>query len=327
MFLSVIIPTRNRASYLSRVLESLTRQTYPINKFEVMVVDNGSTDSTRDICASFAQKMPQLQYLCEETPGLHAGRHRGMITANADILVFGDDDIQASPTWLEGIAEAFSDRQVVLAGGKNLPKFQLDPPAWIRRMWEKERKGGRILPYLSILDLGDEMREIPPYHVFGCNFSIRKVVLIEAGGFHPDAMPPELIRYRGDGETHVARYIAERGFKALYHPKASVHHLVPMDRMTESYFVKRAFLQGISDSYTELRSRKKRSPLKNLYLKVMHRLLLGLKFIRKARIQTGYVGGYCYHQDQVRKDPELYRWVMRETYISSTSDSAQTPGR
>ncbi|MCU0595353.1 MAG: glycosyltransferase [Desulfobacterota bacterium] len=292
MFLSLVIPTRNRVRYLSGALESLTLQTYPRDMFEVIIVDNGSTDNTREIPASFADKIPHLRYVCEETPGLHAGRHRGMATAKADILVFGDDDIQASPTWLEGIAEAFCDEQVVLVGGKDLPRFQQEPPLWIKRMWEKGRDGARMLPYLSIMDLGDEVKAISPYYVFGCNFSIRKAVLIEAGGFHPDAMPPELLRYRGDGETHVARYLEGRGLKALYHPKASVHHLVPTERMTESYFVKRAFLQGISDSYADLRSRKKPLPLKNLYFKARHRLLLGMKFIRKARIQTGYVRGY-----------------------------------
>ena len=314
MFVSVIIPTRDRAQCLSGALESLTRQTYPIDRFEVIVVDNGSKDNTREICACFAARIPQLRYLYEESPGLHAGRHCGMKAAKSEILVYCDDDIEAFPTWLEGIAEAFHDQQVVLAGGKNLPKFQSETPAWIRRMWRRSRKGGRMLPYLSILDLGDEIKEISPYYFFGCNFSIRKSVLLKAGGFHPDAMPTELIRYRGDGETHVARYILEHGSKAIYHPKASVHHLIPMHRLTESYFTKRAFSQGISDSYTDFRNNQSNSMRKQYFFRFAIRFLQILKVNRKARIQIGYFQGYCYHQDEVRKDPELYSWVMRETY-------------
>jgi len=315
MFLSAIIPTRNRARYLSGALESLTRQTYPRDNFEVIIVDNGSTDNTREVCASFTDRIPQLRYLYEETAGLHAGRHRGMKTANSDILVYGDDDIEATPTWLEGVAEAFGEKGVVLVGGKVLPKFESEPPVWITRTWEKGHQGGRVLPYLSILDLGDEIKEISPYYVFGCNFSIRKSVLLEVGGFHPDAMPPELIRYRGDGETHIARYIMEHGYKALYHPKVSVHHLVPTDRLSESYFFKRAFNQGISDSYTDIRSKNSKSLWKPHCFKFTHRLLVILRNIRQARIQVGYLQGYCYHQDEVRNDPELYGWVMRETYV------------
>jgi len=314
MFLSVTIPTRNRAQYLSGVLESLTRQTYPMDRFEVLVVDNGSTDKTQEICSSFADRIPQLRYLFEGTPGLHAARHLGLKEAKSDLLVYGDDDIEAFPTWLEGIADAFGDERVVLVGGKNLPKFQTEPPAWILRMWEKDRQGGRMLPYLSIIDLGDEIKGISPYYVFGCNFSIRKSVLLEAGGFHPDAMPNDLIRYRGDGETHVAQYIIEHDYKAVYHPETSVHHLIPMHRLTESYFTKRAFSQGISDSYTDFRNNQSNSMRKQYLFRLAIRLLQILKVIRKARIQIGYFQGYCYHQDEVRKDPELYSWVMRETY-------------
>ena len=315
MFASVVIPTRDRAQHLSGALESLTRQTYPRDRFEVIVVDNGSTDDTREVCSSFMNRIPQFRYLYEETAGLHAARHLGLKEAKSDLLVYGDDDIEAFPTWLEGIVDAFGDKRVVLVGGKNLPKFQIEPPVWILRMWEKDRQGGRMLPYLSIIDLGDEIKGISPYYVFGCNFSIRKSVLLEAGGFHPDAMPNDLIRYRGDGETHVAQYIIEHDYKAVYHPETSVHHLIPMDRLNEPYFFKRAFSQGISDSYTYIRSKKSISLWKLRYFKLMHRLLLILPFIRKARIQIGYLEGYCYHQEKVRNDPGLYAWVMRETYL------------
>jgi len=315
MFFSVIIPTRNRAGYLANALQSLTRQTYSLEQFEVIVVDNGSTDNTREICSYFANRIPQLRYLYEESPGLHAARHRGMKTSKSEILVYGDDDIEAFPTWLEGIAEAFGDERIVLAGGKNLPKFERQPPAWILRMWGKDRRLNRILPYLSLLDLGDEVKGVSPYYVFGCNFSIRKSVLLEAGGFHPDAMPRDSIRYRGDGETHVARFIVEKGYQALYHPKASVHHLVPAERLSESHFLERAFTQGISDSYTAIRRKKNTSIWRLRYFKSLGRLILVLKVFRQVRLRAGYLKGFCYHQDEVTRDPGLYDWVTRETYI------------
>jgi glycosyltransferase involved in cell wall biosynthesis len=315
MFASVVIPTRDRAQHLSGALESLTRQTYPRDKFEVIVVDNGSTDGTREVCTSFMNRIPQFRYLYEETAGLHAGRHRGMKTAKSDILVYADDDIEAFPMWLEGIAEAFCDEQVVLVGGKNLPKFEQEPPVWILRMWKKDHQGGRMLPYLSILDLGDEVKVISPYCVFGCNFSIRKSILLEAGGFHPDAMPPDLIRYRGDGETHVARYIIEHDYKAVYHPNASIYHIISSDRMTEKYFVRRAFSQGISDSYTEIRTKKARSFLTNYRFHLKRRLLMTLACIRRDKIKVGYFKGYSYHQEQVMNDLSLYDWVTRKSYL------------
>ena len=182
----------------------------------------------------------------------------GLKFANSDILVYADDDIEAFPTWLEGIAEAFEDKDVVLVGGKNLPKFESEPPDWISKMWEKDENGNRMLGYLSILDLGDEIKTINPFHVFGCNFAVRKQTLLDAGGFHPDAFPQELIRFRGDGESHVSSFIKSKGYKAVYNPKASVYHCVPNSRMTVEYFCRRAYNQGISDSYTAIRRSKDR---------------------------------------------------------------------
>jgi len=313
MFLSVIIPTRNRARHLQGALFSLRGQTHGGESFEVLVVDNGSTDNTREVCETCRAFLPNFQYLYESHPGLHMGRHLGMKRAQADILVYADDDIEAFPTWLEGIAEAFCDEQVVLVGGKNLPKFESEPPVWIRRMWENEHQGGRVIPYLSILDLGDEVKRVNPYYIFGCNFSIRKSLLLEAGGFHPDAMPPELIRYRGDGETHVSRFIIIQGYKALYHPKASVYHLVPTERTTVDYFCHRAWLQGISDSYTAIRDGRC-SFLS--YLVGLSRTAKML-FSRKptSTFFLHYLKGFLYHQREVKGDPALRDWVMKESYL------------
>jgi glycosyltransferase involved in cell wall biosynthesis len=348
IFLSVIIPTRNRAKYLSAALESLTKQTYPVEQFEVLVVDNGSTDNTREVCFSFKNTIPNLRYFYEETPGLHVGRHLGMKMAKSEILAYADDDIEAFPTWLEGIAESFQDKEVVLVGGKNLPKFEAEPPDWILKMWEKNRDGNRILGFLSIMDLGEEIKTVNPCFLYGCNFSIRKTVLLEAGGFHPDAMPQELIRYRGDGESHVSRYILDKGYKATFHPKASIYHVVSSSRLTEEYFCRRAYNQGISDSYTQLRSqhienayKKLRSHklvcyfqrLKEMTIIELYRVVirhLRNKFLQNdstsyteihKKLTRAYNAGYNYHQEMVKKDMKLFQYDLQEHYYNATFDS------
>ena len=255
MRLSVVIPTKNRSDLLSENLESLLAQTLPSEEFEVIIVDNGSTDNTKEIISSFKDKIENLKYFYIEKPGLHVGRHKGLKEATSDILVYADDDIVAFPEWLEGIWESFQDERVVLVGGKNLPKWEGEPPYWIYEMWMNINEYGHALGHLSILDFGDEIIEIDPVYVWGCNFSIRKNVLLEAGGFHPDGFPQEMIMYRGDGETYISEYIRNRGLKALYNPKASVNHFVPRSRMTLDYFCKRSFNQGISNSYSEIRNK------------------------------------------------------------------------
>jgi radical SAM superfamily enzyme YgiQ (UPF0313 family)/glycosyltransferase involved in cell wall biosynthesis len=303
--ISVIIPTRNREKYLQNLLNSLTRQIYPRAGFEVIVVDNGSDDASADVCRSFLEGIPGLRRLCDPRPGLHVGRHAGFLSSSGEILVFADDDIEASPSWLMGIAESFRDPSVALVGGRVLPKFEVPPPPWLRELCLKTDSGWS-LGWLSLLDFGDFAHEIAHEFVWGCNFAIRKSVLKEIGGFHPDAFPQELIRYRGDGETAVALAVKRMGLKAWYHPTASVFHYIPKERLTPEYIYQRAFNQGISDSYSRIRKsgtlEEKRTPPAH------HQSIHGV-------IERGHTEGYNYHQRLVQVDTRLLQWVLKESYL------------
>ena len=312
MKLSIIIPTKNRAEVLRNALVSIVNQTLSKFFFEVIIVDNGSIDDTKNIVNSFIEKIDHLVYIYDENPGLHIGRHLGLLAAKTDILVYADDDIEATPTWLEGVMESFEDESCALVGGKNIPNFESTQPDWILNMW---KKGGeqKVLGHLSILDFGDTIQEINPYYVFGCNFSIRKSVLLEAGGFHPDGMPQEIIKYRGDGESYVSRYIMDKGYKTIYNPKASVYHLCSKNRMTKKYFAQRSFNQGISDSYTAIRSGQTRGLIK-AKLKIM---ILKYLFAKDVQMEEQYIAGYEYHQNEAKNDPSLIEWIKRENYIKN----------
>lgn len=324
--LSVIIPTRNRAIYLERALESITGQTFPLNRFEIIVVDNGSSDTTREVAAGYATKFAGIRYLRENKPGLHNARHAGMREAQSEFLVYVDDDIEAFPGWLEGVWQGFARHNAVLVGGKNLPKWERDPPAWLRQLWSAGDQETRSLGYLSILDFGNREKDIDPSSVWGCNFSIRKSVLLEAGGFHPDSMPDNLLHLRGDGESYVARYVGSKGYKTVYMPSACVYHLVPKSRMTLEYFRKRAFSQGVSDSYTILRSnsaepgkRSKRHPLSvfvslALSRKLLWYILPSATNIR-ANMDNAYWQGFNWHRQLYLKDDRVRNWVLRENYL------------
>ena len=315
IMLSVIIPTRNRADLLQLTLKSLQSQTLSADSFEVLVIDNGSTDNTKQAAMSFQQKSGNIRYFFDPTPGLHVGRHLGMRMAKSDILVYADDDIEALPSWLKAIGESFQDPEVALVGGKNLPKFESKPPGWILKMWEKSHNGKKMIYPLSIIDLGNDNLEISPFLVFGCNFAVRKSLLLKAEGFHPDSFPPELMRYRGDGESHVSKYIMTHRYRTIYNPDASIFHIVPNLRMTEEYFCKRFFQQGISDSYMNIRTGKYSSSamkLKRLILK--HIPFLARNVISKEH-QMCYWQGYDFHQKEVKNDPELYKWVMKRNYL------------
>jgi glycosyltransferase involved in cell wall biosynthesis len=330
-FLSVIIPTYNRADLLIKALHSLLRQTFPIQQFEVLVVDNGSTDNTREIVRETKKKLVNLHYYFIAQPGLHAARHLGMEKAQSDILVYTDDDIEALPTWLEGIAESFSNTEVVLVGGKCLPLFETQPPDWLQILWQKDVYGGHYIGHLSILDFGNHVREISPNFVIGCNLSIRKTILQDVGGFHPDAMPPDLIRYRGDGESWVTQCVHARGGKIVFNPKASLYHWVSKERMTRDYFSRRSFLQGISQSYQQIRRKKRVDCAIGKWLassRKIKKLLKWLLFMEpfpgplERLINHSLKAGYSFHQKQVATDPSLLHWVLQENYLNNDNTHA-----
>ncbi len=240
--ISVIIPTRNRGHYLEQVFSAIRKQNFNQQNYELIIVDNGSTDNTKSVCKEHENQFVNFTYIYEQKPGLHNGRHAGMKASKANYLVFADDDIEPFPSWLESIYTTFLIHpEVALVGGKNLPQWEKPPPQWLWEKWIIPQKEGHWVGSLSILDFGDKEMYISPFFVWGCNFAIRKEVISEAKGFHPDGMPNELIQLRGDGETSVSDFIQQKGYKVYYHPGASVYHKVPSSRMTIDYFKNRAF--------------------------------------------------------------------------------------
>ena len=324
--ISVIIPTRNRARYLKNALRSITKQTLNPNKFEVIVVDNGSTDTTCEVVNKFKIKMANLKYFYAPEPGLHVGRHLGLKESSGDILVFADDDIEAFSSWLESYNNIFnSSKSIAMAGGNNIPKFECEPPNWIKELWNKSLfKSYNSIPLLSVIEFKKNPKFISPFLVWGCNFAIRKDVLLAAGGFHPDGMPNELLKYRGDGETHVSRYVEESSMLCAFSKDASVFHLVTENRMSSEYFENRGFNQGISDSFFAKRlvSKKKIMPVKffkrtiNFFARRLTYFFYSkdVKFIINA-VQKSYKEGFSFHDKAYKSDEDVYNWVHKEFFF------------
>jgi glycosyltransferase involved in cell wall biosynthesis len=290
----------------------------------VLVVDNGSIDHTPQVVEASASRLPALRGFREAEPGLHAGRHAGMKAAQGDVLVFADDDIEALPTWLEAMTEAFSDPRVGMAGGNDFPLFACEPPEWIVKLWRPGFDGVRMISALSVIEFPIARGEISPLHVWGCNFAIRKSVLLEAGGFHPDAMPKELIKFRGDGETHISRHIAAAGLKCAFHAGASVRHKVTAERMTYDYFRQRGFNQGVSDSYTALRNRDHPAApgAANLVRRIARRVMREVRDmaadgdVKRAlqELKLGRREGVAFHRKAYREDAAVREWVHKPVY-------------
>jgi glycosyltransferase involved in cell wall biosynthesis len=308
----------------------MLHQTFPMEKFEILVVDNDSNDKTGEKVKEAEVKLKNLRYLFTAVPGLHAARHMGMKESRSEILAYIDDDVEVAPTWLEAIAEGFSRPEVAMLGGKSLPKFESAPPRWLMKRWTTPNGPGYFLGALSILDFGETVKEILPIYVIGCNFAIRKQTLLAVGGFHPDSLPAEFLFYRGDGETWVGRTVAAHGGKVLYHPQATVYHYVPAMRMTVDYFYRRNFAEGITHSFVQLRkinnignSLPDDPPPARLWRQriysFMQQAAMTLPFHHHLqRIEKkGFRDGYRCHQERFQKDQELRAWVLKPDWLNS----------
>jgi len=335
--ISIIIPTLNRAKYLEKTLESLLTQNYSPDMFEIVIVDGGSTDNTKEICDRLIKgnKDYSICYIYEPEPGLLSGRHRGALESNGDILTFIDDDIEATPNWLSSIHNAFVDPNIHLVGGKNIPKFEVNPPLWLKDLWSTTSYGGKACGYLSLLDLGNKIQKIHPNYVWGLNFSIRKKTFFNVGGFNPDTYPKKLQRFQGDGETGLAMKLFDKGYEALYHPDIMVYHIIPAERMTIEYFEKRMYFQGVANSYSDIRKsivstkedfsskngvkyliKKYANKVVQIRLSNMTVYIKSSKEVRtiKKKMRQAYDDGYRFHQAQVKKDPTLLTWILKENY-------------
>ncbi len=238
--ISVIIPTYNRPDFLPNTIKSLLEQDF--ESYEIIVVDNACLDNTKNIVESNSYQC-SIRYICEPNIGLHNARHTGAKAASGDILLYIDDDVIADRNLLKEILKCYDNPSVGCVGGKILPKWEVEPPEWIN-----------LFPkwYLSILDDEDGPKEVQ--WIYGCNFSIRRNLLFEVGGFNPDAFgDKKMWWYRGDGEIGLLKKVHDVGKKVIYNPKAVVWHFIPKGRLTVKYFKERAFKSGIEASFSTYR--------------------------------------------------------------------------
>lgn len=337
---SIIIPTYNNAKILKICLEHILKLNKPEFEYEVLVIDNGSKDETKEIIKSFENRIPKLRYFYDETPGQLTGRHVGAKNASGEILCYIDDDSFVDKNWLTEIEKTFSNSEVVLAGGNDLPLFEGKAEKWTKYFWQ-DFEYGRCLCDLSLIDFFEKEMKVPTWYVFGCNFIIKKQILFENGGFNPDVMPATSQRFQGDGETALSLKLNKSGHVAYINPKIKIRHFVSKNRMTVEYFKKRAFYQGVSDSFSKIRKengfeyydftpnnscdkirlqffkRKYNRLFKKHVQKFVSIFDSNYKFYLniKEEAELSYNEGFDFHQNEVKSDPELLKWILKENYI------------
>ena len=275
--ISAVICTHNRSDLLALALESLCHQNLPEDDYEVLVVDNASTDDTEAVARSFCGDRAHFTYMLEPVLGHSKARNCGLREARGHYVAYLDDDAVAEPEWLEAILAAFAEaeQEPGCVGGKTLPNWQAPRPRWLHDVH---------MEALSIIDWSDEAFFVgPPRFLVGANIAYDRALILELGGFNENLGRIGKKLLSGD-ETELNKRITTVGRPIYYTPKAVVSHLVSHTRLTKAWHFERAKWQGIEDGL-ERRGRGWRAGPSNLgkAVKELFNLRI-LRFIGRALV-------------------------------------------
>jgi glycosyltransferase involved in cell wall biosynthesis len=237
--ISVILSTFNRAELLKGAIDAFLQQHTHDVAFEVIIVDNNSTDNTREVVGNYVKSHPNLiKYIFEPKQGLSYGRNAGIAHARGNILVFTDDDVRVNSDWMETIHDAFQAYpEAAYIGGKVLPLWEAPEPKWadIR------------LGSFALQDYGQESTTIDrnnPKCLIGANLACRKQLIECVGGFDPATQ--RVKDGVGSLEDHEWQTrIWAVGLHGQYVPDVQVSTPVQPERLRKAYHRKWHFGHGI----------------------------------------------------------------------------------
>jgi len=225
--ISVAVCTWNRCESLRRTLEVMTGLQVPAGvDWELLVVNNNSTDATDAVVRSFTARLP-IRLLQEKIAGLSYARNRAIQAATGDILLWTDDDVLVEPRWLERIINGFRTFDADFVFGPSRPAWEVgSAPEWFSPLHYGK---------LALIDYGAQpfrVRDLStPF--FGLNFAVKRGVLIELGSFREDLGVKE---DSGGGEDiDLFRRAQAAGRTVVYVPDAIVEHVIPPVRMTRTF--------------------------------------------------------------------------------------------
>lgn len=241
--LSVVVCTYNRADLLARTLASIARAEQPGDRtWELLVVDNRSTDHTVDVVADWSDRLP-IRYLYEPEPGLSAARNRAVAEARGRLMAFTDDDVEVDTAWLCELATARrAYPTAAYLAGKILPSYENTRPRWMTEACEA-LLAGVVIKYsprrqAGVLSAGES-------RPMGANLAFDTEALRAIGGFRTD-LGRNGSSLVGGEEVAAMIELERRGHHGVYVPGAIVHHLTPVSRLRRGFLFRYFTAVGIA---------------------------------------------------------------------------------
>lgn len=239
--ISTIVCTYEREGYLRKAVQSLLEQTLDPSSYEVIVVDNGSTDGSWSyLDSTFGSDHARVRPLREPRNGLSFARNTGVAAARGEFVAFFDDDAVATPEWLERIVARFDELgpAVGCVGGAidllmeaPRPPWFPDGLAWMLGRFDHQHHAGALPPEVFLP---------------GSNVAIRRELLDALGGFDT-SMGRGASGLLGGEENVLQRKVDARGLQRFYDPGIRVLHHAPADRLRRTWFVRRMYWEGVTE--------------------------------------------------------------------------------
>lgn len=230
---TVVICTFNRAGLLAGALQTVCAQTMESDRYEVLVVDNNSTDETAVVVKEAEGLHTFVRYIFEPRQGLSFARNRGYQAAEGEYVAYLDDDCKVPPEWLATAEQVIARVSPAVFGGPYFAYYDSGKPKWFRDEYGSHVQGesSRMLERDEYLD--------------GANMFARRSLLEELGGFSPEfGMAGHSLGY-GE-EVRLQRRMRELrpGISIYYEPQLYVYHLVARRKMTLGWKLHQMFVIG-----------------------------------------------------------------------------------
>jgi len=234
--LSILMATHNGAGTLPRVLDAYTRLDYPAEAWNVIIVDNASTDATRNLLADYAKRLP-LSAVHTQERGKNRALNLALTYPLGDLVVLTDDDAVPTPDWLSQLAATANAQQDFdIFGGKIDPVWPDSTPAWISRLVNLGATYA-ITP--------DDMREGPvsAAQIWGPNMAVRRSVF-DAGHRFDASVGPQAGQYIMGSEVEFTCRMEAQGHRAWFCADAHVGHIIRPRQIEREWIVQRAYRLG-----------------------------------------------------------------------------------
>lgn len=275
MTLSIIICSYNRASYISDALSSLYGQSSGLDCFEVIIVDNNSTDNTKEVYTHWRETNPngQFTFITETKQGASFARNAGACIALGEWVCFIDDDAIATQHYVENILKHIQKKpEAVGFGGRIIPKYVPAEPKWMSFYVSSLVGNFDYAPTACAFKNGKYPLE--------SNMIVKKSVYIQIGGFN-EQLPGVVgtLRIGGEGKELFYKIIA-LGHTLYYDPTICVHHVVEVKKLTSEYMYRVASGIGRGEKTRTLQISNTQYLLKivEYILKLGAGIILGIKY-------------------------------------------------